>query len=68
MDPIRAWIRTDPFRSWIGQAGRAWTKHRGWKKLGLGMLIVVLICVFLVTATVVLKISESQILKSVDTV
>ena len=53
-DPIRDWIRTDPFRRWIGQAHDAWKRNKGWSKVGIGMLIVVLICVFLITATITL--------------
>lgn len=56
MDPIRNWIRTDPFRRWIGQATRSWSRHHGWKKLGITGLIVLLICIFLVTATVTLAV------------
>ena len=53
-DPIRAWIRTDPVRRWIGQAASSWKRNRGWPKVGIGLLIVILICVFLVVSTVVL--------------
>jgi len=53
-DPIRAWIRTDPVRRWIGQAADSWKRNRGWPKVGIGLLIVILICVFLVTSTIVL--------------
>jgi len=63
-DPIRTWIKTDPFRRWLGQAAGAWTKHHGWKKLGIGTLIVVLICVFLVTATVTLAVILIKALSS----
>jgi len=54
MDPIRAWVRTDPVRKWMGSAAASWKEHRGWSKVGIGMLIAILICVFLVTATVTL--------------
>ena len=53
-DPIRDWIRTDPFRRWTEQAIHSWKKHKGWSKIGIGMLIVVLICAFLITATITL--------------
>lgn len=53
-DPIRDWIRTDPVRGWMGQAVTSWKRNKGWSKVGIGMLIVILICVFLVTSTIVL--------------
>ena len=54
MDPIRDWIKTDPFRKWVGSAAGSWKKHHGWKKVGIGTLIVILICVLLVTTTITL--------------
>lgn len=54
MDPIKDWIRTDPARRWIGSAVGSWKRNHGWRKVGIGTLIVILICVFLVTSTIVL--------------
>ena len=64
MDPIRAWIRTDPVRRWIEKASDSWKRNHGWKKLGIGTLIVILICVFLVTATIVLLVFLLKALSS----
>ncbi len=64
MDPIRSWIRTDPVRTLLGKAGESWKKNHGWKKLGIGTLIVILICVFLVTATIVLLVVLIKALSS----
>jgi len=56
MDPIRAWIGTDPVRRAISKAGQSWTRSHGWRKFGIGALVVLLICVFLVTATITLTV------------
>ena len=64
MDPLRAWIKTDPVRKWIGQAAESWKRNKGWSKVGIGLLIVILICVFLVTATVVLLVFLFKALSS----
>lgn len=54
MDPIKSWIKTGPVRRWMGQAAGAWGRNHGWRKVGIATLIIILICVFLVTATIVL--------------
>lgn len=54
MDPIRAWIRSDPVRYLVARVGPAWKKHKGWRKVGIGTLIVLLICAVLVVGIVVL--------------
>jgi len=64
MDPIRDWIKTDPFRRWIGSAAESWKKHHGWKRVGIGTLIVLLICVFLVAATITLGVILIKALSS----
>lgn len=64
IDPIRNWIRTDPVRNWVGNASKAWKRNHGWKKLGIGTLIVILICVFLVTATITLTVILLKALSS----
>lgn len=63
-DPIRDWIKQDPVRIWIDRASIAWKKHRGWRKVGIGSLIVILICVFLVTAIAVLAVFLLKVLSS----
>lgn len=64
IDPLRDWIRTDPVRGWIGSAARSWKRNHGWKRLGIGTLIVILICVFLVTAIIVLLVVLIKALSS----
>ena len=56
MNPIKAWVKTDPVRRAISKAGQSWGRNHGWKKLGIGTLIVILICVFLVGATITLTV------------
>ena len=56
IDPIKDWIRTDPARRWIGSAVGSWKRNHGWRKVGIAHLIVILICVFLVTSTIVLTV------------
>lgn len=56
MDPLRAWIGTDPLRRVIEKAGPIWKRNRGWRKLGIGTLIVLLVCVFLIVGIVVLTV------------
>jgi ABC-type Fe3+ transport system permease subunit len=64
MDPIRSWIRTDPVRRALSKASSSWGRNHGWKKLGIGTLIIILICVFLVTATIVLSVFLLKALSS----
>jgi hypothetical protein len=54
MDPVKAWMKTDPLRRVIDRTGKSWKRNRGWRKVGIGTLIVILICVFLVVGTIVL--------------
>jgi ABC-type Fe3+ transport system permease subunit len=54
VDPIRAWIKTDPVRRWIDSSVSSFKRHHGWKKLGIATLIVILICVLLITLIVFL--------------
>ena len=63
-DPVRDWIRQDPVKQWIGGAVTSWKRHHGWRKVGIGGLIVILICVFLVTAIVVLVVFLLKALSS----
>lgn len=64
IDPIRDWISKDPVRVWIDRASVAWKKHHGWRKVGIGSLIVILVCVFLATAIVVLVVLLLKALSS----
>jgi len=64
MDPIRNWIKTDPVRRWLVNAGGSWKRNHGWKKLGIAGLILLLICIFLITTTVVLLVLLVKALSS----
>lgn len=54
MDPIKSWIKTDPVRRALSKASESFSRNHGWRKVGIATLIIILICVFLVTATIVL--------------